>query len=334
MEYTRIGHTDIEVSRICLGCMSFGKAGTLHDWTLDEQQSEEVIKHALDSGINFFDTANGYSAGTSEEYLGKALKNNIARDKVVIASKVYFNEGRLKREAIMREIDGTLQRLGTDYLDLYIIHRFDYDTPIEETMEALHNLVKAGKVRALGASAIYGYQFYNMQMVAKEHGFTLFSAMENHYNLLYREDERELIPVCKQMGVSLMPYSPLAGGHLARATWESDTLRGRTDRVAKGKYDHMEQQDIKIVARVQELAEKYNCKMSQIAIAWHLAKGVASPIIGATKTNYIDDAVGALDIHLADEDIAYLEEMYVPHPIIGAIDKNPEQGVMLLDEKK
>lgn len=334
MEYTRIGHTDIEVSRICLACMSFGKAGTMHDWTLDEQQSEEVIKHALDSGINFFDTANGYSAGTSEEYLGKALKKNIARDKVVIASKVYFNEGRLKREAIMREIDGTLQRLGTDYLDLYIIHRFDYDTPIEETMEALHDLVKAGKVRALGASAMYGYQFYNMQMVAKEHGFTPFSAMENHYNLLYREDERELIPVCKQMGVSLMPYSPLAGGHLTRATWESDTLRGRTDRVAKGKYDHMEQQDIKIVARVQELAEKYNCKMSQIAIAWHLAKGVASPIIGATKTNYIDDAVGALDIHLADEDIAYLEEMYVPHPIIGAIDKNPEQGVILLDEKK
>lgn len=334
MEYTRIGHTDIEVSRICLGCMSFGKAGTMHDWTLDEKASEEVIKYALDRGINFFDTANGYSAGTSEEYLGKALKKNIARDKVVISSKVYFNEGRLKREAIMREIDGTLQRLGTDYLDLYIIHRFDYDTPIEDTMEALHDLVKAGKVRALGASAMYGYQFYNMQMAAKEHGFTPFSTMENHYNLLYREDERELIPTCKQMGVSLMPYSPLAGGHLARATWESDTLRGRTDRVAKGKYDHMEQQDIKIVARVQELAEKYNCKMSQIAIAWHLAKGVASPIIGATKTKYIDDAVGALDIHLTDEDIAYLEEMYVPHPIIGAIDKNPEQGVMLLDEKK
>ena len=334
MEYTRIGHTDIEVSRICLGCMSFGKAGTMHDWTLDEKASEEVIKYALDRGINFFDTANGYSAGTSEEYLGKALKKNIARDKVVISSKVYFNEGRLKREAIMREIDGTLQRLGTDYLDLYIIHRFDYDTPIEETMEALHDLVKAGKGRALGASAMYGYQFYNMQMAAKEHGFTPFSTMENHYNLLYREDERELIPICKQMGVSLMPYSPLAGGHLARATWESDTLRGRTDRVAKGKYDHMEQQDIKIVARVQELAEKYNCKMSQIAIAWHLAKGVASPIIGATKTKYIDDAVGALDIHLTDEDIAYLEEMYVPHPIIGAIDKNPEQGVMLLDEKK
>lgn len=334
MEYTKLGNTDIEISRICLGCMSFGKAGTMHDWTLNEQDSEAVIKHALDNGINFFDTANGYSAGTSEEYLGKALKKNIARDQVVIASKVYFNEGRLKREAIMREIDGTLQRLGTDYLDLYIIHRFDYDTPIEETMEALHDLVKAGKVRALGASAMYGYQFYNMQMAAKEHGFTPFSAMENHYNLLYREDERELIPICRQMHVLLMPYSPLAGGHLARATWESDTLRGQTDRVAKGKYDRMEAQDIKIVARVQELAEKYNCKMSQIAVAWHLAKGVASPIIGATKTKYIDDAVGALDIHLSDEDVAYLEEMYVPHPIVGAIDHNPEQGVILLDEKK
>lgn len=334
MEYTRLGNTDIKISRICLGCMSFGKAGTMHDWTLNEQESEAVIKHALDNGINFFDTANGYSAGTSEEYLGKALKKNIARDKVVIASKVYFNEGRLKREAIMREIDGTLKRLGTDYLDLYIIHRFDYDTPIEETMETLHDLVKLGKVRALGASAMYGYQFYNMQMAAKEHGFTPFQAMENHYNLLYREDERELIPICRQMGVSLMPYSPLAGGHLARATWESDTLRGKTDKVAKGKYDHMEKQDIKIVARVQELAEKYDCKMSQIAIAWHFAKGVASPIIGATKTKYIDDAVGALDIKLSDEDVAYLEEMYVPHPIIGAINKNPEQGVILLDEKK
>ena len=334
MEYVKLGNTDIEVSKLCVGCMSFGKAGTMHDWTLDETESEKIIKHALDLDINFFDTANGYSAGTSEEYLGKAIKNNIARDKVVIASKVYFNEGRLARTAIMREIESTLKRLGTDYLDLYIIHRFDFDTPIEETMEALHELVKSGKVRAIGASAMYGYQFYNMQMAAKEHGFTLFSTMENHYNLLYREDERELIPICKQMGVSLMPYSPLAGGHLARSTWESDTLRGRTDRVAKGKYDNMEQQDIKIVARVQELAEKYNCKMSQIAIAWHLAKGVASPIIGATKTKYIDDAVGALDIHLTDEDIAYLEEMYVPHPIIGAINKNPKQGVMLLDEKK
>ena len=334
MEYTKLGKTDIEVSKLCIGCMSFGKAGTMHDWTLDEKQSEEVIKHALSLGINFFDTANGYSAGTSEEYLGRAIKNNISRDKVVIASKVYFNEGRLSRKAIMREIDGTLSRLGIDYLDLYIIHRFDYDTPIEETMEALNDLVKAGKVRAIGASAMYGYQFYNMQLAARDNGWTPFSAMENHYNLLYKEDERELIPICRQMGVSLMPYSPLAAGHLARVSWESDSLRGTTDRVARGKYDRMEQQDMLIVKRVSELAEKHGCKMSQIAIAWQWAKGVASPIIGATKAGYLDDAVGALDVKLSDEDISYLEEMYVPHPIVGAIDKNPAQGVILLDEKK
>lgn len=216
MEYTTLGNTDIQISKLCVGCMSFGKAGTMHDWTLDETETEKVVKHALSLGINFFDTANGYSAGTSEEYLGWALKKNIARDKVVIASKVYFNPGRLSAAAIHREIDGTLKRLGTDYLDLYIIHRFDYDTPIEETMEALNDLVKAGKVRALGASAMYGYQFYNMQLAARDHGWAQFQAMENHYNLLYREDERELIPICKQMGVSLMPYSPLAAGHLTR----------------------------------------------------------------------------------------------------------------------
>lgn len=334
MEYTRLGNTDIEISKLCVGCMSFGRAGTMHDWTLDEGKSEEIIKHALTLGINFFDTANGYSMGTSEEYLGRAIKRNVSRDKVVIASKVYFNEGRLSRKAILREIDGTLQRLGTDYLDLYIIHRFDYDTPIEETMEVLHDLVKLGKVRALGASAMYGYQFHNMQLAAKEHGWTMFSAMENHYNLLYREDERELIPICRQMGVSLMPYSPLAAGHLARAEWTSDSLRGQTDRVAKGKYDRMEQQDIEIVKRVSELAEKYSCHMSQIALAWQWAKGVASPIVGATKQQHMDDAVGALDIKLVPEDIAYLEELYMPHPIVGAIDKNPEQGVLLLDEKE
>lgn len=210
----------------------------------------------------------------------------------MIASKVYFNEGRLSKEAIHREIDGTLKRLGTDYLDLYIIHRFDYETPIEETMEALNDLVKAGKVRALGASAMYGYQFHNMQLVAKEHGWTPFSTMENHYNLLYREDERELIPICKQMNVSLMPYSPLAAGHLTRPSWNSDSLRSRTDRVAMGKYDRMEEQDLKIVQRVHELAQKHQCKMSQIALAWHWAKGVTAPIIGATKPQYMDDAAG------------------------------------------
>ena len=334
MEYTKLGKTDIEISKVCVGCMSFGKAGTMHDWTLNETDTESVVRHALDLGINFFDTANGYSAGTSEEYLGRALKKNTARDKVVLASKVYFNPGRLSRKAIFHEIDGTLKRLGTDYLDLYIIHRFDYETPIEETMQALNELVKAGKVRALGASAMYGYQFYNMQLAARDNGWTPFSAMENHYNLLYREDERELIPICKQMGVSLMPYSPLAAGHLTRPTWNTDTLRSRTDRVAMGKYDSTEEQDMQIVRRVQELAQKYGVKMQQIALAWHWAKGVAAPIVGATKARYLDDAAGALKIKLTAEDVAYLEEPYLPHRIVGAIACNPPQGVMLLDEKK
>lgn len=334
MQYTELGTTGIQVSKVCVGCMSFGRAGTMHQWTLDECRSEAVIRRALELGINFFDTANGYSAGTSEEYLGRALKNTVARDKVVIASKVYFNEGRLSRAAILREIDGSLKRLGTDYLDLYIIHRFDYDTPIEETMEALHDLVKAGKVRALGASAMYGYQFCNMQAAAKEHGWTPFSVMENHYNLIYREDERELIPICRQMKVSLMPYSPLAAGHLARPGWSSDSLRGRTDRAAAGKYDRMERQDLAIVKRVQELSEKYRCTMAQIALAWQWAKGAASPIVGATKERYLEEAAGALKVSLSQKDIGYLEECYLPHPIVGAIDKNPQQGVMLLDVKK
>lgn len=334
MEYINLGNTNIQISKLCVGCMSFGKAGTMHDWTLDESETEKIVKHALSLGINFFDTANGYSAGTSEEYLGRALKKNAARDKVVIASKVYFNPGRLSSQAIHREIDGTLKRLGTDYLDLYIIHRFDYETPIEETMEALNDLVRAGKVRALGASAMYGYQFYNMQLAARDHGWAQFEAMENHYNLLYREDERELIPICRQMGVSLMPYSPLAAGHLTRPQWQTDTLRSRTDRVAMGKYDRTREQDIQIVERVSKLAERYGVKMSQIAIAWHWAKGVASPIIGATKASYFDDAAEALSVRLTTEDIAYLEEPYYPHRIVGAIDHNPAEGVVLLDEKK
>ena len=334
MQDTKLGNTDIEVSKLCVGCMSFGKAGTMHDWTLDEAGTEAVVRHALDLGINFFDTANGYSAGTSEEYLGRALKQNIARDKVVIASKVYFNPGRLSAAAIRREIDGSLKRLGTDYLDLYIIHRFDYETPIEETMEALNELVKAGKVRAIGASAMYGYQFYNMQLAARDHGWAQFQTMENHYNLLYREDERELIPICRQMNVSLMPYSPLAAGHLTRPTWTTDTLRSKTDRVAMGKYDRTEEQDMQIVQRVHTLAERYGVKMQQIALAWEWAKGVAAPIIGATKAAHFDDAAAALDVTLTAEDIAFLEEPYIPHRIVGAIDHNPAEGVVLLDEKK
>ena len=320
MEYIKLGNSSLEVSRFCLGCMSFGDpASNMHAWTLNPEDSEKIIKHALDLGINFFDTANGYSSGTSEEYLGRAIKNNVSRDKVVLASKVYFNEGHLSKAAINREIDGTLKRLGTDYLDLYIIHRFDYGTPIEETTEALHGLVKAGKVRALGASAMYGYQFYNMQLCARDHGFTPFSSMQNHYNPLYREDERELIPICNQMNVALTPYSPLASGRCARRGWDADTMRSKTDTTARGKYDSTEEQDKSIAARIYELAGKYGTTMTAITFAWHFKKGVASPIVGATKERYLDDAVAAFGVNLTDEDEAYIDELYVPHKVVGAL---------------
>ena len=329
MEYTKLGNSGIEVSRLCLGCMSFGDpASRMHAWTLDPAQSEEIIKHALDLGINFFDTANCYSAGTSEEYLGRAIRNNVPRDKVVLASKVYFNDGNLSKGAIDREIDGTLKRLGTDYLDLYIIHRFDYDTPIGETMEALHGLVKAGKVRALGASAMYGYQFYNMQLCARDNGFTPFVSMQNHYNPLYREDERELIPICKQMNVALTQYSPLASGRCARPNWDADTLRSKTDKVARGKYDSTEEADKAIAARIAELAEKYETSMTAVTFAWHFAKGVASPIVGATKAKYLDDAAGAFDVKLTPEDVAYIDEPYTPHAVMGALRQNGAMGAL------
>ncbi|OCG23555.1 oxidoreductase [Gilliamella sp. App2-1] len=320
MEYLHLGNSDIQVSRFCLGCMSFGDpASKMHAWTLNPDESEAIIKHALDLGINFIDTANTYSAGTSEEYVGRAIKKNIAREKVILATKVYFNEGHLSKTAIDKEINGSLKRLGTDYIDLYIIHRFDYTTPIEETMEALHNLVKAGKVRALGASAMYGYQFYNLQLAAKQNGWTPFVSMQNHYNLLYREDERELIPICQQFNVSLTPYSPLAAGRLARVEWQTHTLRSKTDKVAIAKYDSTQKLDANIVQRVNELAEKYGVTMTQVALAWQFAKGITAPIIGATKTKYLDDAVGALKISLSKEDIIYLEEQYMPHRIVGAL---------------
>lgn len=320
MKYAKLGNSEIEVSRLCVGCMSFGDpTSNMHAWTLDPQKSEEIVKSALQHGINFFDTANTYSAGTSEEYLGRAIKNNVPRSDVVLASKVFFNEGKLSKAAIEREIEGTLKRLGTDYLDLYIIHRFDNETPIEETMAALDGLVKAGKVRALGASAMYGYQFHNMQIAAERNNLTKFVSMQNHYNLLYREDERELIPICRQMNVSLTPYSALAAGRLSRLEWATETHRSQTDKVAIAKYDSTKESDYKIVLRVNELAEKYGATMTQIAIAWQLAKGVTSPLIGFTKTKYIDDAAGAMDVTLTAEDIEYLEEMYVPHNIMGAI---------------
>ena len=323
MKHIELGNTGIKVSRICVGCMSFGDPSEkFHMWTLDYEHTKEMVKHALSLGINFFDTANCYSQGQSEEFLGRALKElGVKREDVVIASKVFFNEGRLSKEAILREIDLTLKRLGTDYLDLYQIHRFDYGTPIEETMETLDSLVKCGKVRAIGASAMFGYQFHNMQVVAEKHGWTKFSTMQNHYNLLYREDERELIPVCKQYGVTLIPYSPLAGGHLTRPTWESESRRSQTDHVARSKYDHAKENDLEVIAKVKEVADKRGVSMSQISIAWLIHKG-ACPIVGSTKPGHYDEAMKAAEIKLTPEEIALLEQPYKPHTIVGALIQN------------
>lgn len=265
--------------------MSFGEPSKdFHEWTLNQEETTKVIKRAFELGVNFIDTANVYSHGTSEIFIGNALKElNTPREKVVIASKVYFNPGKLSKEAIIRECDQSLKRLQTDYLDLYQIHRFDYDTPIEETMEALNELVKSGKVRAIGASAMYAYQFHNMQVVAKEHGWTLFSTMQNHYNLLYREDEREMIPVCNQYNVSLIPYSPLAGGHLTHLNWETDTARSKTDNTLRKKYDSAKDNALQIIKRVNQLAQKYNVSMAQISLAWLYKKGVASQLLELLK---------------------------------------------------
>ncbi|MCR3760263.1 aldo/keto reductase [Clostridium felsineum] len=320
MEYGKLGNSNIKISKLCVGCMSFGDpASKMHAWTLNPEESEAIIKHALDLGINFFDTANCYSAGTSEKYLGRAIKKNTERDKVVLATKVYFNDGKLSKGAIEREVEGSLKRLGTDYIDLLIIHRYDYETPIEETMEALHGVVKSGKIRAIGASAMYGYQFAKLQKIAKKNGWTKFVSMQNHYNLLYREDERELIPICKEDGVVLTPYSPLAAGRLSRRNWSADTLRSHTDLAAKGKYDHTKKSDVNIVKRVAELSDRYNVTMTQVALAWQFAKGVTSPIIGATKAKYFDDAVGSFNVNLTLEDINFLDELYLPHKIVGAL---------------
>ena len=321
MKYTELGTTGIKVSRICVGCMSYGKPSEdFHLWTLGEDDTRQMVKHALDLGVNFFDTANVYSHGTSEEFLGSALKTlGVKRENVVLASKVYFNEGQLSREAILREIEGTLKRLDTDYLDLYQIHRFDYTTPIEETMQALDELVRSGKVRAIGASAMYGYQFHNMQVCAERNGWTRFSTLQNHYNLLYREDERELLPVAHQYGVSLIPYSPLAGGHLTHTGWESGTKRSDTDTTLRQKYDHAKENNLEIIGRVDEVARRNGVTMTEISLAWLLKRGVASPIVGATKVPHFDAAVRAIDFELSDEDAAYLEELYRPHQIVGAL---------------
>lgn len=321
MKFTELGNTGISVSRICVGCMSYGKpSADFHLWTLGQDETTAMVKHAIDLGVNFFDTANVYSHGTSEEFLGKALKDlGVARNKVVIASKVYFNDGKLSAAAIHREIDGTLQRLGTDYLDLYQIHRYDYGTPIEETMQALHELVQSGKVRAIGASAMYGYQFHNMQLCAEQNGWTKFSTLQNHYNLLYREDERELIPVARQYGVSLIPYSPLASGHLSRPKWDSGSMRSDTDKTMRSKYDHAKDNDMQIIARVAEVAQRLGVTMTEVALAWLLQRGVAAPIVGATKVPHFNDAVRATDLTLSADDMAYIEEPYKAHDIVGAL---------------
>ena len=321
MKYTKLGNTGIEVSRICVGCMSYGKASEdFHLWTLPQEETTKMVRHALDLGVNFFDTANCYSHGTSEEFLGVALKDaGVTRDKVVIASKVYFNDGHLSKEAIAREIEGTLRRLGTDYLDLYQIHRFDYSTPMEETMMALDALVKSGKVRAIGASAMYGYQFHNLQVCAERNNLTLFSTLQNHYNLIYREDERDLIPGAKQYGVSLIPYSPLAGGHLTHTGWESGSKRSQTDKVIRAKYDKSKENDLETIAHVAELAERLGVSMSEIALAWHFAKGVAAPIVGATNEKHFDAAVRSVNLELSAEDVKFLEEPYRAHEVTGAL---------------
>lgn len=326
MEYVKLGKTGLDVSRICLGCMGFGDASRwIHQWVLNEENSRPVIKKALELGINFFDTANVYSLGASEEILGRALKDYAKRDEIVIATKVHgrMHEGPngagLSRKAIMSEIDKSLMRLGTDYVDLYQIHRWDYHTPIEETMEALHDVVKAGKVRYLGASAMYAWQFQKALFVAERNGWTKFVSMQNHLNLLYREEEREMLPLCKEEGIGVIPYSPLASGRLTR-DWSESTHRSETDQVQKSKYDSTADTDRFIVERVAEIASKHGVPRVHIALAWLMQKQpVTAPIIGATKISHLEHAVAAMDLKLTAEEVAWLEEAYVPHPVVGLI---------------
>ncbi len=325
MDYVRLGSTGLKVSRICLGCMGFGDAAVgFHKWVLDEENSRPIIRKALELGINFFDTANVYSSGTSEEYLGRALKDFARRDEVVIATKVHGkmregpNGAGLSRKAILSEIDNSLRRLGTDYVDLYQIHRWDYETPIEETMEALHDVVKAGKARYLGASAMFAWQFQQALHVAERHGWTRFVSMQDHLNLIYREEEREMLPLCRAQKIGVIPYSPLASGRLTREWSSEKTARSESDQIAKSKYDATAETDQRVVERLAEIAKKYEAARVHIALAWLLQKEpVTAPIIGATKIAHLEDAVGALSVRLAPEDVAYLEEPYVPHRIVG-----------------
>jgi aryl-alcohol dehydrogenase-like predicted oxidoreductase len=325
VEYTKLGSTGMDVSRICLGCMGFGDAESwVHKWVLDEEHSRPIIQKALELGINFFDTANVYSIGRSEEILGRAVREFADRDEVVIATKLHgqMREGPngqgLSRKAILSEIDHSLQRLGTDYVDLYQIHRWDYQTPIEETMEALHDVVKAGKARYIGASAMFAWQFQKALHVAERHGWTRFVSMQDHLNLIYREEEREMLPLCRDQKIGVIPYSPLASGRLTRDWSSESTLRSETDQIAKTKYDATAETDRQVVERVAEVAEKYEVPRVHIALAWLLQKEpVTAPIVGATKITHLEAAVGALSVTLTEEEVTYLEEPYAPHPIVG-----------------
>lgn len=326
MEYTKLGNTGLTVSKLCLGCMSFGDAsrGFQSGWLLDELESRKIIKKALDIGINFFDTANGYGYGSSEEYLGRAICDYAKREDIVIATKAFFGDSpeatpntiKLSRKALFYQVNRSLERLGTDYIDLLYIHRWDHETPIRETMEALHDLIKSGKVLYIGASAMYTWQFQKAQYTAEKHGWTPFVAMQSQYNIIYREEEREMIPFCQDYGVALVPYSPLAAGRLVR-DWDSDSPRSRTDAVSKAKFDTWKELDYPIVQRVYEIAHRHGVARSAVALAWLWQKGVTSPIVGVTKEGYLEELEKALSFRLTLEEIAYLDELYGPHPLVG-----------------
>ena len=324
MEYIRFGNTGLKVSRICLGTMTYGKPEGLWPWALNEEQSRPFIQKALELGFNFFDTADMYSKGTSEEILGAALKDFARRDDVVIATKVFNpmsdapNDRGLSRKHIMSSIDGSLRRLKTDYVDLYQIHRWDYQTPIEETMEALHDVIKSGKARYIGASSMYSWQFAKALYTADLHGWTRFVSMQNHYNLIYREEEREMIPLCLDQKIAVIPWSPLARGLLTgkRTKERNETLRARTD--AFGKSLYKSDTDFDIVNQVTEIATKKGISNAQVALAWMLSKpAITAPIIGASKPGHLEDSVAALSVRLTQEEITQLEELYQPHPILG-----------------
>ncbi|MEU2423395.1 aldo/keto reductase [Streptomyces sp. NPDC007851] len=321
MEYVKLGRTGLDVSRICLGCMTYGLPDRgNHEWTLDEEASRPLIRQALESGINFFDTANVYSDGTSEEIVGKALRDFARRDEIVLATKVHGrmrpgpNGGGLSRKAILSEIDHSLSRLGTDYVDLYQIHRFDHGTPVEETMEALHDVVKAGKARYIGASSMYAWEFSKAQYTAERGGWTKFVSMQNHYNLLYREEEREMLPLCADQGVGVLPWSPLARGRLTR-DWGTVTERSSTDNFGSGLY---QEGDRAIVEAVTRIADDRGVPRAQVALSWLLHQStVTAPIIGAARPNHLDDAVAAVELRLSEKELEELERPYGPHPIAG-----------------